>query len=507
MAAARIQRWALILAGYEYEILYKEGKKNGNADCLSRLPLKETVGVPLPGETILLVERLDGTPVHAEEIEEWTQSDPLLRQVMNFIQNGWKEKNSNEKLRPYFSRRNELSTHEGCILWGSRVVIPEPGREKLLDLLHEGHPGIVRMKSLARSYLWWPGLDEDIERKVLGCEDCQMQSATPAVAPLHPWEWPDRPWSRIHADYAGPFMGSMFLIIIDAYSKWIEVFKTSTSTSEVTMEKFRQAFATHGIPDVLVTDNGTCFTSHEFAIFTSENGIQHVKTSPYHPASNGLAERAVRIFKEGMKKMDKGHGSLTTKLQRFLLNYRTTPQTTTGVAPAELLMNRKLRTKLDFVKPEIRERVGNRQRKFKQYHDLHAKGRTFMEGDAVMTKSFPSGRWKCGEITQQTGPVSYKVAFLDGVTARRHVDHIKQRHFIPRMEADNPDESGSYYEPPTVEEAPRSATVQPESEFKANASLPLPSTSRPSSVPTVASPRRSLRSTKKPAYLDDYVTP
>jgi transposase InsO family protein len=275
----------------------------------------------------------------------------------------------------------------------------------------------------------------------------------------------------------------------------------------VTIEKFRQAFATHGIPDVLVTDNGTCFTSHEFAIFTSENGIQHVKTSPYHPASNGLAERAVRIFKEGMKKMDKGHGSLTTKLQRFLLNYRTTPQTTTGVAPAELLMNRKLRTKLDFVKPEIRERVGNRQRKFKQYHDLHAKGRTFMEGDAVMTKSFPSGRWKCGEITQQTGPVSYKVAFPDGVTARRHVDHIKQRHFIPQMEADNPDESGSYYEPPTVEEAPRSATAQPESEFKANASLPLPSTSRPSSVPTVASPRRSSRSTKKPAYLDDYVTP
>lgn len=153
MAAARIQRWALILAGYEYEILYKEGKKNGNADCLSRLPLKESVDVPVPGETILLIEHLNSTPVHAEEIEEWTQLDPLLRQVTFCIKNGWKEKNKDEELRPYFSRRNELSAHEGCILWGSRVVIPEPGREKLLDLLHEGHPGIVRMKNLARSYL------------------------------------------------------------------------------------------------------------------------------------------------------------------------------------------------------------------------------------------------------------------------------------------------------------------------------------------------------------------
>ena len=196
--------------------MYKEGKKNGNADCLSWLPLKECVDVPLPGETILLVEHLNGTPVHAEEIKEWTQLDPILRKVTHYIHNGWKDKNTDYKLRPYFSRRNELSTHEGCILWGSRVLIPEPGRGNLPNLLHEGHPGIVPMKSLARSYLWWTGLEDAIERKFLRCEDCQLQSAAPAAAPSHLWEWPDRPWSRIHADYAGPFMGSMFLIIIDA---------------------------------------------------------------------------------------------------------------------------------------------------------------------------------------------------------------------------------------------------------------------------------------------------
>ena len=102
------------------------------------------------------------------------------------------------------------------------------------------------------------------------------------------------------------------------------------------------------------------WTMEPVSQFISEIGILHLKTSLYYPASNGFAERAVRIFKEGMKKMDKGTGSLMTKLQRFLLNYRTTPQTTTGVAPAELLTNRKLRTKLDFVKPEIRKREGTR---------------------------------------------------------------------------------------------------------------------------------------------------
>ena len=116
-----------------------------------------------------------------------------------------------------------------------------------------------------------------------------------------------------------------------------------------------------------------------------------MKTSLYHPASNGLAERALRIFQEGMKKMDKGTGSLMTKLQRFLLNYRTTPQTRTGVAPAELLMNRKLRTTLDFVKPKIRKRVGKRQKNFKQYHDFHARKRTFGEGETVIVKNLEDG--------------------------------------------------------------------------------------------------------------------
>ena len=341
MASPRIQRWALFLSGYSYDLVYREGKQNGNADGLSRLPLLDmTVNVPTPGETVLLINYLETSPVTSDEIAQWTLQDPVLKRVLNHVHTGWYEQGKHEQdLRPYYVRKHELSIFEGCLMWGNRIVIPHEGRSKLIDELHECHPGIVRMKQLARSYFWWPQIDTEIENRVKQCNECQLQSAVPATAPLHPWEWPTQPWSRIHIDYAGPFLNQMFLIIVDAYSKWLEVIPTQTSTTQVTIEKLRTVFATHGLPDMVVSDNGSCFTSDEFSNFMQQNGIRHVTTAPKHPSSNGLAERYVRIFKEGMKKNEKSGGSVNTRLSRFLLAYRSTPQTTTGLTPAELLLN------------------------------------------------------------------------------------------------------------------------------------------------------------------------
>ena len=103
-----------------------------------------------------------------------------------------------------------------CILWGNRVVTPPAGQQKVIEELHEGHPGISRMKSLIRSFVWWLGMDNDLEKKVKGCFNCQSTRHRPPTAPLHTLEWPERPWSRLHADYAGPFMTKMFLIVVDA---------------------------------------------------------------------------------------------------------------------------------------------------------------------------------------------------------------------------------------------------------------------------------------------------
>ncbi|CAG2221678.1 Uncharacterized protein K02A2.6 [Mytilus edulis] len=219
------------------------------------------------------------------------------------------------------------------------------------------------MKSLARSYIWWPGMDNDLELTVVNCYSCQENRKLPAEAPLHPWEYPSHPWSRIHIDFAGPFMNKSFLIMVDAYSKWIDIHVMNSTTSEATIAKLKQTFATHGLCDLIISDNGAAFTSKEFADYVKSNGIEHRTSAPWHPVSNGCAERAVQSFKEGMKKIKEG--TVQEKLNRFLFNYRITPQTTTGLAPSELLMKRKLKSRLDLVFPNIEKRVQERQQKQK----------------------------------------------------------------------------------------------------------------------------------------------
>ena len=142
---------------------------------------------------------------------------------------------------------------------GNRVIIPLKLRSHITEELHRDHPGITRMKALARSYLWWPGLDHNLERCVQECLACQAVRNAPAPAPLHPWLWPTKPWERIHIDFAGPFLGRMFLVVVDAHSKWPEVIQMSTTTSTNTIEALRRLFAAYGLPRQLVSDNGPQF--------------------------------------------------------------------------------------------------------------------------------------------------------------------------------------------------------------------------------------------------------
>ena len=111
-----------------------------------------------------------------------------------------------DKLKPFWRRKVELSCQDGCILWGNRVVVPKAGREEVLRELHDAHPGETRMKRLARMFVWWPRITYDIEATVKKYPECQKNQPSPALAPMIPWHWPTRPWSRLHIDFAGPFL-------------------------------------------------------------------------------------------------------------------------------------------------------------------------------------------------------------------------------------------------------------------------------------------------------------
>ncbi|XP_065197172.1 uncharacterized protein K02A2.6-like [Sycon ciliatum] len=430
MASGRIQRWALLLASYD-QLQFKSGSSNGNADGLSRLPSPSSVPeVPTPAEVVLLMSVLENTPVTSTTIAQWTSKDPVLSLVLKYVQEGWPD-NIPVDYQAYSRCRNELSVISGCLLLGSRVIIPPRRRETLLEELHEGRPGITRMKALARSYIWWPSIDDDIELKVKSCQPYQVIQKSPALQPLYPWEWPGKPWVRLHVDYAGPVEGKMLLVIVDSFSKFIEVHPVSSATSASTIAKLRQTFATHGLPLQLVSDNGSVFTSDEFQRFCSANGIKHTRSSPYHPASNGLAERAVQTVKNALRK-SVGGSDLESCLYRFLFQYRLTPQSTTGQSPFQLMMGHKPRSRLDLTFPDTYKKVFSRQQAAVDRRPAHSA--PFCCGDPVSCVNFAgSPKWMDGVLEECLGPATFTVRLPDGRLWKRHSDHIR-----PRLPAEEP---------------------------------------------------------------------
>lgn len=283
------------------------------------------------------------------------------------------------------------------------------------------------MKSIARSIVWWPGIDGDIERMIQNCIPCQQNQKVPPPAPLHAWEWPNRPWARLHIDHAGPFLGKQFLIVVDAHSKWMESRTVSSTSTHTTIRHLRSIFATHGLPEIVVSDNATSFTSTEFQEFMTRNGIRHITSAPYHPATNGLAERAVQTFKNALKKATPG--DIETALSRFLFHYRNTPHSTTGVSPAELLLGRKPRTHNTLMRPNIADKVHRSQHRNKAAHDVHARERHFKMQEKVYAKKFTNSGpvWLPGKITEVKGAHSFLITLIDGRVIRRHIENIRQR--------------------------------------------------------------------------------
>ena len=226
-------------------------------------------------------------------------------------------------------------------------------------------------------------------------------------------------------DYAGPFEGRMIFIIVDVHSKYIDAHVVSSATTSATITKLRQTFAVLVLPIAIVSDNGSCFTSDQFEQFCRANGIKHVKCSPYHPSSNGLAERAVQTAKAGLKKTT---GNLEGRLCNFLTRYRMTPQSTTGQTPADFVLKTPPRSRLDLLRPSIQNSVIQKQANDKQRHDAHAAERTFRGGHTVWAMNFQGKpKWIATVVENQLGPLTFVVRLKDGRTWKRHQDHLRER--------------------------------------------------------------------------------
>jgi len=217
--------------------------------------------------------------------------------VYSYVQKGWPQTVTDDE-KPYWRRTKELSTESGCLMWGNRVIIPGQLQSKLIEELHQDHPGIARMKSIARSYFWWPSFDSELEEKAQSCVACQSVKNSPPSVPLHTWLWPAKPWQRVHIDFAGPFMNRTFLLI-DAHSKWPEVIEMDSTTAQKTITELCKLFAAYGPPEQIVSDNRPqLFVSDGFVTFVKMNGIKHIRCVPYHPSCNGAVLKGLcRLLK------------------------------------------------------------------------------------------------------------------------------------------------------------------------------------------------------------------
>jgi transposase InsO family protein len=439
-SANRLQRWAAALLGYDFKIEHRKSTDFGQADALSRL-----ISAQAASDEEIVVSALQADfdiqlltshlPVTFDKLRSFTLQDPVLGAVKKYIKAGWPDTNTLRQhptwsqIEGFHRRRESLTIEQDCIMCRERVVIPTGLRKRVLKQIHQGHPGIQRMKSLARNYAYWPGMDTEIEQMVRSCTPCAAAAKQPTKETLHSWPPATKPWERIHVDYAGPYMGKQFLIVVDAFSKYPEVVPVPHITSRQTVTALRKLGAQHGAPETIVSDNGPQFTSQEFKDFCVANAINHILSPPYHPQSNGRAERFVDTFKRGLRKL-RGEGDMEKILDTFLLTYRTTPCPTlpSKQSPAEMFFGRKPRTSLDLLLP-TKQPSGHNESMERQFNRCHgAVPREFKVADPVQVRYRHSDDWKAASVNKRIGGRLYEVAMSDGRTKRFHINQMRPRH-------------------------------------------------------------------------------
>ena len=273
----------------------------------------------------------------------------------------------------------------------------------------------------------------------------------------------------------------MFLVVVDADSKWPEVHVMKETTAGKTIERLRETFSQFGLPEQLVTDNGPQFTSEDFAQFTMMNGVKHIRCAPYHPTSNGLAERFVQSLKMALKaSVNNG-----LSLQHRVLNFSHYSTCHYWGDTLFVVLHRGIRTRLDLLRPDRESHVLTKQAKQKAQHDQRARGNDFFIGQSVMAKNLrPGPDWVPAVVVERLGPLTYLVETADRLLWKRHIDLLRElavRHPISETQ-DSEDPEPPDIDVPVVDSGPPVLSAPP-----VMPTVPLPS-APDTSPPVTTSP-------------------
>ena len=418
----RMQRFLIRLQRYDLNVYYVKGKDLVLADMLSRAhvdhkPTDDQQELEHDCDILIssVVSNVNCSVGMMEKLKQATADDQTLSATRQYIENGWptEQNRCNKFAKVYWADRANLATRDGLILYEDRLVIPKSLQPELLQRIHEGHQGQERCKSLARQSVYWRGMGNDIMRMVSECSECLLRRKAPAREPLIPHDIPDKPWQKLACDIF-QYGGRKYQLVVDYHSKWVEVkYFGNEPTSRSVVNHIREVCARFGWPFEICSDGGPTYTAREFQEMCRKMDIKHTLSSAHNPRSNGQVERKIQFIKDLIAKC--GAEGFT----EALLQYRATPLGPGLGSPAELVMNRTLRTRIPSIEDagylrapmenrtderHYHERVLENQNIIKSYHDKVCKesNKSYRPGDFVRYRDGPGEQWsKEGQVVSQ----------------------------------------------------------------------------------------------------------
>lgn len=421
----RLQRIKVKLLKYNLNVCYKPGKEMYIADLLSRNYLLEsTVDDKFITEVI---HSINVTKEKKAEFQQESERDSCIQKIIFYCTQGWPSDISKVALeaQPYFQIRNDIYVFDGLAFYNNRIIVPKSLRAQMLNFLHETHFGITKTQQRAKQIIYWPRINSDIENTVKDCKICEKHRRSNVKEPMILRKFPDFPFEKVASDIL-EYGGHSYLVIIDYFSKWLEVIRLERKTSQAIIAAMKTVFSNHGIPTEVYADNMP-YSSKECSDFARSWCFKFVTSSPHYPKSNGLAERAVGIAKNMLRKCQ--------DLELALLEYRNTPVTGLDKSPAQLLTGRLLRAKLPSAKQlstptfisweEEKQKLEKNRDVYKNYYDRTAMIRKeFEEKDNVVIQEGKT--WQPAIVTKKLDtPRSYIIQKQNGNFLRRNSSHIR----------------------------------------------------------------------------------
>lgn len=433
----RLQRLLLKLAGYDLNVCFTPGSQLHIADFLSRAPITENVLVSGNTDVKVVHSLASQAPVSdakKEEFRKATENDSILKEVKHYVLNHWPEFGKlPPHLKHYYRLKQNIKVDEGLLFLNKKIIVPNSLKHSMLHLIHEGHLGINKCKRRARECLYWKGMASDIEHYIKECHACAKFSCANAKEPLMSHKQPSRAWQRIACDIFS-FRNKDYLAVIDAFSNWVELALLPSKEAHNVIIVLKSIFSRFGIPQILQADNMP-FNSNTFLEFAKEWDFQTVFSSPRYPQSNGLAEKGVGICKSLLKRCSE----TKTDISVALMNYRNTTLKDMGHSPAQLLLNKSIKTKMpctnSILKPKLNNKVSIKDMQSKKldtqkfYYDRHAKPLSDLNvNDKVYLFDCDSHTWLPAVVKSICKePRSYIVETNEGSLLRRNRKFLKER--------------------------------------------------------------------------------